>query len=207
MLDWFKRLDKKKEYIIWWSIMMIISLIVLFYTDYKFSHTKIGDDVYELGEIKTGSWRFVSDTGEDIVISNNLSREILWCFDDLTLSIGDEDYAIYGGFDSDFNSDFDFDSDFSYNYYININGDKLNVDGLHSLIGSKEHSILPVSIFYFFVFTTMLSFGIVYPELCWKLQMLFVTEGGKPTDFYLSSTRISSFVGWLILLILFLTVG
>ncbi len=190
MKKWSPNYHRKKEFILFWCIMMIISLSVSFYVNYQFNHIKIGEDVYIVDEIKEDSWHFTSETGDNIVISNKENGMILWYTDDLTMSIGTNDYQIYQDYDKDFNRTF----------FIDLNGEKINLSRISSLVESKEKPILAILIVFFFIFTTLTCINMVYPEIFWKVKMFLVTEGGSPSDFYLTMMRVISILLWIIVL-------
>ncbi len=191
MLTWIKQWKKRNIFILCWAIMMVITLSVLFYSDYKLNHITIDEHIYTVGNIQENSWHLVSETGKDIIISNGLNREILWPVDDLTMSIGDDEYTIRKSFNQNF----------AYNYFIDVNGKEIAVNQIASLIENKQHPILIPLIIYHVIFTTIVCIHLVYPMISWKLKMLFVTKGGEPTDYYLSTTRLVALLIWLFIII------
>ncbi len=151
----------------------------------------IGDHVYIVDEIKDNSWHFTSETGQNITVSNGKAREIFWLVDDLTLSIGEDNYKIYKEYDNNYNA----------NYFIDLNGEQVNVSRLSSLIIAKQTPILTILIVFYVFFTTLTCINMVYPELSWKIRMIFVTRGGEPTALYLGMIRTLSIILWIIVIL------
>ncbi len=192
MMGWFKQNSgKKKEFAFFWCIMIMISLCVSFYINFKFNRMTIGGHVYIVDEIKDNSWHFTSETGQNITVSNGKGREIFWSVDDLTLSIGEDNYKIYKEYDNNYN----------VNYYIDLNGEQVNVSRLSSLIKAKQTPILTILIVFYVFFTTLTCINMVYPELSWKIRMIFVTRGGEPTALYLGMIRTLSIILWIIVIL------
>ncbi len=191
MLDWIERHGRKKEFLLFWCVMMAISLAVSFYVNFKLNHMTIGGHVYAVAEIGDDFWRFRSNTGDDIVITNKEDRKIIWQIDDLTMRIGDDAYHVYRALDRNL----------VMRHYIDLNGDKVNVSRAVKLIGAKGDPVLPLLIAFFAFINALVCFNLVYPELVWKLRMLFISRGGEPTEFYLGATRIVSLLLWIVITI------
>ncbi len=191
MVEWVKQFSKKRIFISFWCIMMAISLAVSFYVNFKRNHMTIGGHVYTVAEIGDDFWRFASDTGDDIVVTNKEDRKIIWQIDDLTISIGGDAHHVYRALDRNL----------VMRHYIDLNGDKVNVSRAVKLISAKGDPVLPLLTAFFAFINALVCFNLIYPELVWKLHMLFISRGGEPTEFYLGATRIISLLLWIVITI------
>ncbi len=197
MTEWIKNNDRKRKFALILGLMIIISLCCSFYINFRSNRMTIGDHVYVVDEIKEDSWYFVSETGDNIVVSNGEGREIFWHVDDITMSIGKDDYDIYKEIDQGLNS----------NYFIDLNGEKVDVSRTSSLIRTKQEPILIKLIVFYVFITTLACINMVFPEFSWKIRMIFITRGGEPTEFYLGIVRVISFLAWVITMIRMATIS
>lgn len=184
--------NRKREFILLLGVMLIIALCVSFYVNYHLNHMTIEGHVYVVDEIKLDSWHFVSETGENIMVSRIDGEPIydvkLWHVADMNMSIDKDIHEIYRVYDRDSN----------LNFFIDLNDKPVKVNRIYDLVSTKQTLLLAMLLVMNILITILACISMEYPELSWKLRMMFVTRGGEPTDFYLGMTRISGFLIWII---------
>jgi hypothetical protein len=180
---------------------MVLGVGVSIYVDYNLNHVTFDEHVYTLDSFHDGGWHFNSESGETFMVTESTGKNYVHVLSDLIMIIDQDTYEIK--------------SEFEYNLgrkakseqvrFIEIDDERVDVMRIYNLISSMDDNFLfPMIILCAFI-TVFTCISLLYPEFLWKINMLFVTRGGEPTDFYIASTGLVGIFVWCVTVFKFLS--
>ncbi len=174
---------------------MVLGVGVSIYVDYNLNHVTFDGHVYTLDSFHDGGWHFNSESGETFMVTESTGKGYVHMLSDLTMTIDEDTYEIK----SEINYSLGRRTKSEQVRFIEFDGESVDAMGIYVVISSMNASILFLMIIIFLLVNSFTCVSLLYPELLWQVNMLFVTRGGEPTDFYIAFTGLMGIFLWCVL--------
>lgn len=216
---YIKKLGLKRFFLILFTLSIFLGLMVSFPVLYKLSHFEYKEQTYKLSNFDDGTWTFKDHSNDTIIFTYSKFRKSLMSRLNVNTQISDKTlYAVENIIMNDISIDTG-TSVFQYTYdnlnlYKLVNLDqqvrsrKIGVESFYKqskdekveewkllldtlkLIKYDQTFLLPLFILVNIITSMLGCHFFVFPEMHWKIRMTYITDGGKPTQFFKIYSRI-----------------
>lgn len=194
MSDWINEFGRRKVFIVLFVLLSVIGASVIAYVDYHLNHVVFDNSIYSLDGFHDGSWHFISDTGKTFTVKEETNKDYVHILSNITMTINKERYDIK----SEINYGDGRLKKSDHVRYVVFDGKKVDATSIYVAIESMEDNLFIPMILIFILVNSFTCVSLLYPRLLWKVNMLFVSRGGEPTDFYIATARLIGISLWCI---------
>jgi len=194
-------IGRKKAYLILLVITLTIGITVTFYVNKKVNQVSFDGATYTVNKYEDERWQLISDTAEPMYVSSERNTRKISTYSEWLIEKGDDVYKIYRG------DNFDLTVELNGEIIGKEKGFTFDDEVSQTLTSYKQVSEVVnnkmVAIWAYFltlnIFLIPLGcLNFINPLISWQMKMMFITEGGKPTEIFRIMTR---FTGMIMILI------
>jgi len=190
-------IGRKRAYLILLTITLTIGISISLYVNKTVNQVTFDGATYTVNKYEDDRWQLISESAEPMYVSSERNTRKISIYSEWAIEKGHEKYKIYRGDNFELIVELNGEivgKEKGTTFNGEVEGKLTSFKQIAEVVNNKMIAIWAYLLTANIFLIPLGCLNVINPLISWQMKMMFITEGGKPTNFFRMMTRFTGIV-------------